>query len=468
MSKEKLNIVVIGHVDSGKSTTSGHLIWKAGGIDTRILEKYEKESAQIGKASFKYAWVLDCHKAERIRGVTIESMAKQFETSNRIVTIIDAPGHKDFIKNMITGTSQADVALLVIPATMGECETACAKDGQAREHSALANCFGIKNMIVGVNKMDAVGYDENRFNEVVEGAKRFLKPLGFNEERTMFVPISGYCGDNLVEKSANMPWFKGFKDGKYTLLDAFDLAPIPERLNSRPLRIPINNVFKIAGIGSVNSGRVETGTISPGNKILIAPGNIGGEVKSVQIMHEDVPEGKSGEIVAFNARIDASNIPVSRGMVVGKAADNPPRETESFTAKVYFIKNISKVGIKAGFKPNMMVHTANACAEIVKITDSYDKKTNKLTGVIPETCKQGDVIVCTFKPIKPLIVEPVTEFPPLGRFALREQQNTFAVGVVQTTVSRDPNAKPGVPAAKGASSTAKGTAPAAKNVAKKK
>jgi len=256
MAKDKthINLVVIGHVDSGKSTTTGHLIYKLGGIDQRTIEKFEKEANEMGKGSFKYAWVLDKLKAERERGITIDIALWQFETPKYHYTVIDAPGHRDFIKNMITGTSQADVALLVVPAGTGEFEAAFSKEGQTREHALLAFTLGVKQMICGINKMDSAKYAEDRYLEIQKEVQGYLKKVGYNPEKVPFCAISGFVGDNMVEKSDKMPWFKG-----KTLLEALDLMEAPKRPTDKPLRLPLQDVYKIGGIGTVPVGRVETG-----------------------------------------------------------------------------------------------------------------------------------------------------------------------------------------------------------------
>jgi elongation factor 1-alpha len=260
MGKEKvhINLVVIGHVDAGKSTTTGHLIYKCGGIDKRTIEKFEKEAKEIGKASFKYAWVLDKLKAERERGITIDIALWKFETSKYYFTIIDAPGHRDFIKNMITGTSQADVGILVIASGTGEFEAGIAKTGQTREHALLAYTLGVKQMIVVVNKMDdkSVNWSEARFTEIQNEVKNFLKKIGYNPDKIPFVPISGWLGDNMLERSTNMTWWKG-----PTLLEALDNIEPPKRPVDKPLRVPLQDVYKIGGIGTVPVGRVETGVL---------------------------------------------------------------------------------------------------------------------------------------------------------------------------------------------------------------
>merc|ERR1711865_986786 len=255
MGKEKthVNVVVIGHVDSGKSTTTGHLIYKCGGIDKRTIEKFEKEAADLGKGSFKYAWVLDKLKAERERGITIDIALWKFETPKYMITVIDAPGHRDFIKNMITGTSQADCAILIIAAGTGEFEAGISKDGQTREHALLAFTLGVRQLIVAINKMDTTKYSEARYEEIIKETSNFIKKVGFNPKNVPFVPISGWHGDNMIEATTNMPWYKGWKKDTKS-------GEVP----ARPSLTPLQDVYKIGGIGTVPVGRVETGTIKAG------------------------------------------------------------------------------------------------------------------------------------------------------------------------------------------------------------
>merc|ERR1712000_264667 len=293
IGKEKMhiNVVVIGHVDAGKSTTTGHLIYQCGGIDKRTIEKFEKEAAELGKGSFKYAWVLDKLKAERERGITIDIALWKFETPKYYVTVIDAPGHRDFIKNMITGTSQADCAILIIAAGTGEFEAGISKDGQTREHALLAYTLGVRQLIVAINKMDTTQWSEARYQEIIKETSNFIKKVGFNPKTVAFVPISGFHGDNMLSASTNCPWYKGWeKDGKggakvtgKTLLEAIDSVEPPKRPNDKPLRLPLQDVYKIGGIGTVPVGRIETGILKPGMVVTFAPANVTTLVRSVPV-----------------------------------------------------------------------------------------------------------------------------------------------------------------------------------------
>merc|ERR1711976_1129504 len=313
MGKEKIhiNIVVIGHVDSGKSTTTGHLIYKCGGIDKRTIEKFEKEAQEMGKGSFKYAWVLDKLKAERERGITIDIALWKFETPKYSVTIIDAPGHRDFIKNMITGTSQADCAVLIIAASTGEFEAGISKNGQTREHALLAFTLGVKQLIIGINKMDNTEppYSEARFKEITKEVESYIKKIGYNPKAVPFLPISGWHGDNMIDPSENMPWFKGWSTSKAegkTMMQALDAVEPPKRPLERPLRLPLQDVYKIGGIGTVPVGRVETGILKPGVVVTFAPCNVTTEVKSVEMHHAALTEAETGE---FRAQVIILNHP---------------------------------------------------------------------------------------------------------------------------------------------------------------
>jgi len=427
MGKEKLhiNLVVIGHVDSGKSTTTGHLIYKCGGIDKRTIEKFEKEAQESGKGSFKYAWVMDKLKAERERGITIDIALWKFETPKYNCTIIDAPGHRDFIKNMITGTSQADVAILIIASPSGEFEAGISKNGQTREHALLAYTLGVKQMIVGINKMDekTVDYGQARFEEIVNEVSNFVKKIGYNPKNIPFVPISGWVGDNMLERSANLPWWKG-----PTLIEAIDSITPPERPVDKALRVPLQDVYKIGGIGTVPVGRVETGILKPGMVITFAPSGITTEVKSVEMHHEQMPEASPGDNVGFNIKNVAVK-DIRRGFVAGDSKNDPPVETAVFNAQVIVLNHPGQ--IHAGYAPVVDCHTSHIACKWQAILTKIDRRSGKVLEESPKFVKSGDAAMVDMVPQKPMCVETFSNYAPLGRFAVRDMRQTVAVGVIK-------------------------------------
>ncbi|PVU85436.1 hypothetical protein BB560_004563 [Smittium megazygosporum] len=447
MGKEKphLNVVVIGHVDSGKSTTTGHLIYKLGGIDKRTIEKFEKEANELGKGSFKYAWVLDKLKAERERGITIDISLWKFETPKYNVTVIDAPGHRDFIKNMITGTSQADCAILIIAGGVGEFEAGISKDGQTREHALLAFTLGVRQLIVAVNKMDANKYSEERFVEITKEVSNFIKKVGYNPKAVPFVPITGFHGDNMIEASPNMPWYKGWtketKSGSakgITLLDAIDAVEPPVRPSDKPLRLPLQDVYKIGGIGTVPVGRVETGIIKAGMIVTFAPSNVTTEVKSVEMHHETLTQGNPGDNVGFNVK-NVSVKDIKRGNVCGDSKNDPPKEAASFVAQVIVLNHPGQ--ISNGYTPVLDCHTAHISCKFAEILEKMDRRSGKTLEAAPKFIKSGDAAMVKLVPSKPMCVESFQEYPPLGRFAVRDMRQTVAVGVIKSVEKVDKASK---------------------------
>jgi elongation factor 1-alpha len=432
MGKEKthVSLVVIGHVDSGKSTSTGHLIYKCGGIDKRTIEKYEKEAEEMGKGSFKYAWVLDKLKAERERGITIDIALWKFESEKSVFTIIDAPGHRDFIKNMITGTSQADVAILMIASPSGEFESGWSKEGQTREHALLAFTMGVKQMICCCNKMDAPGaeYKEDRYNEIKAEVSAYLKQVGYKIDNVPFIPISGWNGDNMLSHSDNMPWYKG-----PFLLEALDAIKPPKRPILKPLRLPLQDVYKISGIGTVPVGRVETGVIRPAMTVCFGPHGTTTEVKSVEMHHEQVAEAIPGDNVGFNVK-GLSVTDIKRGYVASDAKNTPAQDTEWFKAQVIVMNHPGQ--IMNGYSPVLDCHTCHIACKFTEIENKMDKRTGKVTEEFPKSIKAQDAAIVRMTPSKPMVVEAFSDFAPLGRFAVRDMKQTVAVGVIKETLKK--------------------------------
>lgn len=441
--KVHINIVVIGHVDSGKSTSTGHLIYKCGGIDKRTIEKFEKEAQELGKGSFKYAWVLDKLKAERERGITIDIALWKFETNRYYVTVIDAPGHRDFIKNMITGTSQADCAVLIVAAGVGEFEAGISKNGQTREHALLAYTLGVKQMIIGVNKMDSTEppFSEARYQEIKKEVSTYIKKVGYNPEAVPFVPISGWHGDNMIEPSSNMAWFKGWsierKGGKKeegkTLMEALDAIVPPDRPTDKPLRLPLQDVYKIGGIGTVPVGRVETGILKPGMVVTFAPQNLSTEVKSVEMHHEALTEAVPGDNVGFNVK-NISVKDIRRGNVAGDSKNDPPKETGDFVAQVIVLNHPGQ--IQPGYAPVLDCHTAHIACKFAEFLKKIDRRSGKELEDAPKILKSGDAAMIRLIPSKSMCVEAFSEYPPLGRFAVRDMKQTVAVGVIKEVTKK--------------------------------
>lgn len=439
MGKGKLhiNVVVIGHVDAGKSTTTGHLIYKCGGIDKRTVEKYEKEAAEMGKGSFKYAWVLDKLKAERERGITIDIALWKFETKVYEITVIDAPGHRDFIKNMITGTSQADCAVLIVAACTGEFEAGIAKNGQTREHALLAYTLGVKQLIVGVNKMDNTTpkYSETRFKEIVKEVSGYVKRIGYNPKTVPFVPISGWVGDNMLEPGENMKWYKGWsverKEGSakgITLFEALDSILPPKRPTDLALRLPLQDVYKIGGVGTVPVGRIETGVLKPNMVVRFSPVQIDTEVKSVEMHHTQLVEGLPGDNVGFNVK-NVTIKDIKRGMVCSDAKKDPACGAKEFKAQVIVLNHPGE--IRAGYTPVLDCHTAHIACKFYEILQKIDRRSGKVIEENPPMVKSGDACIVNMQPSKPMCVEPFAAYAPLGRFAVRDMRQTVAVGVIK-------------------------------------
>jgi elongation factor 1-alpha len=414
------NLAIIGHVDHGKSTLVGRLLFETGSVPDHLIEQYREEAESKGKGGFEFAYVMDDLAEERERGLTIDIAHQEFDTDEYSFTIVDCPGHRDFVKNMITGASQADNAVLVVAADDGV-------QPQTREHVFLARTLGIGELIVGVNKMDKVEHDESRYRTVVEGVKKLLEQVRFSTEDASFIPISAFEGDNVAEQSDEMPWW----DGR-TLLEALNELPAPEPPTDAPLRLPVQDVYSISGIGTVPVGRVETGRMRPGDEVSFQPADVGGEVKTVEMHHEEVDEAGPGDNVGFNAR-GVGTDDIRRGDVCGPAAD-PPTVAETFTAQIVVMQHPSV--ITAGYTPVFHAHTAQVAATLESLDKKIDPASGEVTEEDPDYLETGDAAVVTIRPQKPLSIEPSSEIPELGSFAVRDMGQTVAAGRVLEVTER--------------------------------
>ncbi|MEM2726868.1 MAG: translation elongation factor EF-1 subunit alpha [Archaeoglobaceae archaeon] len=412
--KEHINVAFIGHVDHGKSTTVGRLLYEVGEIPEHIIEKYRKEATEKGKATFEFAWVMDGLKEERERGLTIDVSHRKFQTEKYYITIVDCPGHRDFIKNMITGASQADAAVLVM-------DVVDKVQPQTREHVFLARTLGINQLIVLINKMDRVNWDKKEYDAAKDALSKILRMVGYKVEEIPFIPASAYLGENITKKSAKMPWYNG-----PTLLEAFNLLKPPEKLVDKPLRIPIQDVYSISGVGTVPVGRVETGVLKTGDKIVFEPAGVSGEVKSIEMHHEAIPEAYPGDNIGFNVRGVAKK-DLKRGDVAGHPT-NPPTVVKDFTAQIVVLQH--PTAITVGYTPVVHAHTAQVACKFVQLLKKIDPRTGQAKEENPQFIKTGDAAVVKLEPTRPMVIEKVKDIPPLGRFAIRDMGMTVGAGMV--------------------------------------
>ena len=411
--KPHLNLVTIGHVDHGKSTLVGRILYDTGAIKEEDMRKLKDLATELKKETFEFAFVMDKLKEERERGVTIDVMHQRFDTPKYYFTIIDAPGHRDFVKNMITGASQADAALLVCSAKEGIQE-------QTKEHVFLIKVLGVGQIIVAINKMDSVNYDQAKFNSTKTDVEKLLKSVGYDTSKILFVPTSGYAGDNVAKKSAKTAWYNG-----PTLVEAFDTLHVPAQPVDKPLRLPVQDVYTITGIGTVPVGRVETGIMKNGDMVVFEPAGVKGEVKSIEMHHEQIPEARPGDNVGFSVR-GVNKTDIKRGDVVGTVS-NPPSVVKEFTAQIIVLHHPNV--ITKGYTPVFHVHTSQTACKVTEIVRKIDPKSGATLQEHPDFIKTGDAAIIKCVPSKPFVLETSKDFPELARFAIRDMGQTIAAGV---------------------------------------
>jgi len=421
--KPHINLIIIGHVDHGKSTSIGHLFYSAGAIPEKQLKDFEAEAEALGKGSFKYAWVLDKLKEERERGLTIDLAFYELETKKHVFTVIDAPGHRDFVKNMVTGASQADGAILMISAKRGEYEAGTNPGGQTREHAFLAKTLGVNQLVVAVNKMDdpSVDWSEQRFEEVKDGISELLKKVGYDPSKISFVPTSGWTGDNLVEKSDKMPWYKG-----PALLEALDTFKLPPKPTDKPLRIPVQEVYTIRGVGTTPVGKVETGVLKPGDDIVFMPSGEKGKVNSIETHYTKIDSAGPGDNIGFNVKgIEKDKL--RRGNVASHLK-TPCSVAKAFKGRIFIIHHPTAIG--EGYTPVLHLHTAQVAVKFDKLLAKLDPRTGQTIEENPAYLRTGEAAVVRFVPLQPTAMENFKDFPQLGRFALRDMGTTIGAGIV--------------------------------------
>ncbi|KAG1689341.1 HBS1-like protein [Nymphon striatum] len=420
--KEQINMVVVGHVDAGKSTLMGHLLFKLGCVNKQLMHKYQKESQKLGKGSFMYAWVLDETGEERSRGVTMDIAQSEFETEHKIITLLDAPGHKDFIPNMITGASQADVAVLVVDATRGEFETGFDSGGQTREHAILVKALGVSQLAVAVNKLDNVEWSEERFNEIKDKLKVYLKQIGYKDSDVKYIPCSGLVGENINEGPVDeklKAWYKGL-----TLIQAIDEFSAPERAITKPLRFTVSDVFKGQNGKLCIAGRVETGSIQCvyfDNTELIYR-----TLAGVTIGDNSVNQAFAGDHVVISVSgIDMNNIFV--GNIICDRHD-PIKAGSVIRARVILFN--PKVPITKGFPVILYTKSVSEQASVSKIISLLNKSTGEIIKKKPRCLSKNSSAEIKIKTSRPICVEAYKDCKELGRITLRYGGSTIAAGLV--------------------------------------
>ena len=413
--KPNMNVVFVGHVDAGKSTIVGQLLFRLGLVSEQEMSKHKQEAEKHGKAGFEFAYVMDKIKEERERGVTIDLAYRKIITQKYQITIIDAPGHRDFVKNMITGASQADSAFLTIDAKKGI-------EPQTKEHLWLLRTMGVRNIACLINKMDTAGYKEETYNKVKEEVEALMKQVGYDVSKINFIASSGLKGDNVAKKSENMPWYKG-----PTVLEQFDQFPEPEMPVDLPMRMPVQDVYEITGIGTVPVGKIETGIMKIGQKIKALPGRTGkgveGEVKTIEMHHESLQEATAGDNVGINIR-GLGKKDIARGDVICDAS-KPAQIVEEFTAQVAVINHPTVLA--KGYTPVFHVHTAQVPCQFVELIEKTSPDGSKQEN--PDFLKNGDVAKVRIKPVGNLVLEKQSDNPYMSRFAIRDAGRTVAAGV---------------------------------------
>jgi elongation factor 1-alpha len=422
------------------------LIYDLGGIPEREMEKLRQEAKQHGKESFEFAFYMDNQEEERRRGITIKCTTKEFFTPTKHYTIIDAPGHKDFLKNMVSGASQADVAIVLVPADGGFATAVSKENGQSRQHALILFQLGIKQLIVGVNKMDSAKYSEEKFNEVRDEARNFLRKVGwskkFVEQSCPIIPYSGFQGENLTKTTDKMPWWKGAdvvtrsgqKVNVVTMVEALEkYVEIPKRVTDKPMRVPISGVFNKKGTGDILTGRVEQGICTPGSEVVFIPthtqaNSCNGKIFSIEMHHKSVKQAGPGDNVGMNIKgLDKNNMPHVGDVMILKS-DTTLKACKSFTAQVQVLTHPGE--LKVGYCPIGLIRTAKAPIKLTKINWRKGKETGGEKKENEPHIKQNDLAEVEFQPTQPFVVQTYKECDPLARLLVLEGNSAVMLGKI--------------------------------------
>lgn len=429
-TREHLNVVFIGHVDAGKSTTGGQILYLTGGVDERTIEKYEREAKDKNRESWYMAYIMDTNEEERAKGKTVEVGRAHFETANRRYTILDAPGHKNYVPNMIGGAAQADVGVLVVSARKGEFETGFERGGQTREHAQLAKTLGVSKMVIVVNKMDDPSvagpngeWSQERYDEVVTKLTPFLKGCGYNPKKDVeFLPISGLHGTNIKDSVSkeSCGWYSG-----PTLFHVLDNIEPPERDALAAFRMPVIDRYR--DMGTIVMGKSEAGVVLKGDALMVMPNRV--PVKVVSIIRDEleVNAARAGE----NLRLRLSGIEeedISSGFVVCSRSHPVPAVTV-FEAQLQILELLEHKAIfTAGYKAVLHIHSVVEECEVIKLTAEINPKTKEKKKV--KFVKSNSILICRIGVEKAICIETFDKVAQLGRFTLRDEGRTIAIGKV--------------------------------------
>ncbi|KAJ6241175.1 translation factor [Anaeramoeba flamelloides] len=425
--KPHLSVVFLGHVDSGKSTTAGHFLKKCGLVDKKLFEKMCQEAKNLGKQSFKYAYVFDRLKSERERGLTQDCKSLNFETENKNFTLVDAPGHKKYMKNMITALSQVDAVIMVVDATVGTFEKGFKKQGKIRELAIIASAYGAKQMIVLVNKMDvsSVDYSQARYNRIKDKMNPFLRRLGYHSGAFQFIPISAWLGQNLMElDTQSMGWYTG-----PTLYQALERLQEPKRATDQPFRLAVRDVYNVYGVGIVVRGVVASGTLSEGNQMVLSPTGGIFQARSILCHGKRIKEAQCGQFASVNLKYLSSRY-IKRGMVLGHITNDPPCIVLDFTARIYVVNHPTQ--IRPGYEPVIDCHTSHITCKIDRFLQKINKN-GRLLEKSPTSLRTGDHAIVHMIPLQPFCVEPYHKIPTLGRIIIRDMSIIVGIGSIQST-----------------------------------